>query len=315
MLANIFDSSFELSGRARKKTQSKDGTQSGVERIISVLGEALQDAGIQKDQLSGIGLGIPGPLDPDSGVVIDTPNLGWHNLRLREPIEAAFGCPVFIINDVDAGVFGEYRFGAGQGMRCTVGIFPGTGVGGGCVYEGQILTGKNRSCFEIGHIPVVPDGPLCGCGQRGCLETVASRLAISASAAAAVYRGEAPNLQAIAGTDLSKIRSGALSEAIRAGDAVIEEIVRNGARWLGIGVTTIINLLAPDIIVLGGGLVEAMPDIYLEEVSRVANSRVMAPLRNVTKIVVSKLGDDAVAKGAAAWAEARLNGRTQQATS
>ncbi|RPI25414.1 MAG: ROK family protein, partial [Acidobacteria bacterium] len=165
-----------------------------------------------------------------------------------------------------------------------------------------------RSCFEIGHSPLMPDGPLCGCGQRGCLEAVASRLAISASAAAAVYRGEAPKLQTIAGTDLANIRSGALAEAIKAGDVVIEQLVRNAARWLGTGIITVINLLAPDVIVLGGGLVEAMPAIYVEEVSKIAEDRVMAPFKNVFKIAVSELGDDAVAKGAAAWADANVKG-------
>ncbi len=304
MLASIFDSDFELAGRARKKTQSKNGSQAGLDRIIQTIEEALAATGLQKDQLAGIGVGIPGPLDPSRGLVIHTPNLGWRNLQLRTPLEEAFKCPVFVINDVDAGVYGEFRFGAAQGTRCAVGVFPGTGIGGGCVYEGRILTGRNRSCFEIGHIQLIPDGPLCGCGQRGCLEAVASRLAISASAASAVYRGEAPNLQALAGTDLSNIRSGALADAIKAGDTVVEEIVRNGARWLGVGVITLVNLLAPDVVVLGGGLVEAIPAIYVEEVTRVTQDRVMAPFKDVFKITVSQLGDDAVAKGAAAWAEA-----------
>lgn len=309
MLANIFDSDFKLAGRARKKTQSKNGAQSGLDRIAETIEGALAQTGLQKDQLAGIGLGIPGPLDPSRGLVIHTPNLGWRNFQLRKPLEDAFRCPVFVINDVDAGIYGEFRFGAAQGTRCAVGVFPGTGIGGGCVYEGRILTGRNRSCFEIGHIQIIPDGPLCGCGQRGCLEAVASRLAISASAASAVYRGEAPNLQAQAGTDLSNIRSGALADAIKAGDAVVEEIVRNGARWLGVGVVTLVNLLAPDVVVLGGGLVEAMPAIYVEEVTRVAQARVMAPFKDVFKIVVSQLGDDAVAKGAAAWAEACVDGK------
>ncbi len=303
MLANIFDSDFKLAGRARKKTQSRNGSQSGLERIIQTIEGALAETGLQKEHLAGIGLGIPGPLDPSRGLVIHTPNLGWRNFQLRKPLEEAFRCPVFVINDVDAGIYGEFRFGAAQGTRCAVGVFPGTGIGGGCVYDGRILTGRNRSCFEIGHIQLIPDGPLCGCGQRGCLEAVASRLAISASAASAVYRGEAPNLQALAGTDLSNIRSGALADAIKAGDTVVEEIVRNGARWLGVGIITLVNLLAPDVVVLGGGLVEAMPALYVEEVTKVTQARVMAPFRDVFKIAVSELGDDAVAKGAAAWAQ------------
>jgi glucokinase len=312
MLATVFDPTFKTVGRARKKTLSRNGSKAGLERMIATLEEALEASGIGRGQLAGIGVGIPGPLDPARGVVLHTPNLGWRDFQLRKPLEAAAGCPAFIINDVDAGIYGEYRFGAAQKARCAVGVFPGTGIGGGCVYERRLLVGKSRSCFEIGHLQVIPDGPLCGCGQRGCLESIASRLAISAFAAAAVFRGEAPHLQSSAGTDLSNIRSGALAQAIAAGDRVIEDIVRNAARWLGVGVTGAINLLTPDIVVLGGGLVEAMPQLYLEEVTRVTRERVMPAFRDIFEVVVSELGDDAVVKGAAAWAEENVQGSSEK---
>ena len=262
MLASVFDSSFKQVGKARKKTLGRNGLKLGIGRIIETIQEAVQSAGADAGKLGGIGLGIPGPLDPQSGVVLDTPNLGWRNFQLREPLKNEFGCPVCIINDVDAGVYGEYKFGAGRNARCVLGVFPGTGIGGGCVYEGRVFTGTNRSCFEIGHLQIMPDGPVCGCGQRGCLEAFASRLAISAAAASAVFRGEAPYLQEAAGTDLSNIRSGALAAAIKAGDGVIELIVRSAAQWLGVGVANVVNLISPDVIVLGGGLVEAMPELY-----------------------------------------------------
>jgi glucokinase len=312
MLATVFDPAFKTVGRSRKKATSRDGSKTGLERMVATVEAALDASGIRREQLAGIGVGIPGPLDLARGVVLHTPNLGWHNFQLRKPIEEALGCKAFIINDVDAGVYGEYRFGAAQKARCAVGVFPGTGIGGGCVYAGQLLVGRTRSCFEIGHLQMIPDGPLCGCGQRGCLESIASRLAISASAASAVYRGEAPNLQAAAGTDLSNIRSGALAQAIAAGDRVIEDIVRNAARWLGVGVSGVINLLVPDVVVLGGGLVEAMPQLYLEEVTKVTRERAMPAFRGVFDVVVSKLGDDAVAKGAAAWAQENVESGGQK---
>jgi glucokinase len=303
MLANVFDADYGVLGRARKKTQSKNGGKSALERIIATIDEALQASGLRRDDIAGIGVGVPGPVNPAHGMVIHAPNLGWRDFQLRKPLEEQFGCPAFVVNDVDAGAFGEYRFGAARNARCAVGIFPGTGIGGGCVYEGRIVSGKTCSCFEIGHIQVVPDGPLCGCGRRGCLEAVASRLAIAAAAAAAAYRGEAPNLAEAVGADVAAIRSGALAEAVKAGDKVIEEIVRNAARWLGVGVATVVNLLAPDVIVLGGGLVEAMPEIYRSEVTAVVRERAMPAFVGVYQIKVSELGDDAVSKGAAAWAE------------
>ncbi len=308
MLASVFDSSFKQVGKARKKTLGRNGLKLGIGRIIETIQEAVKSAGAEAGKLGGIGLGIPGPLDPQSGIVLDTPNLGWRNFQLREPLQNEFGCPVCIINDVDAGVYGEYKFGAGRNARCVLGVFPGTGIGGGCVYEGRVFTGANRSCLEIGHLQMMPDGPVCGCGQRGCLEAFASRLAISAAAASAVFRGEAPYLQEAAGTDLSNIRSGALAAAIKAGDGAIELIVRSAAQWLGVGVANVVNLISPDVIVLGGGLVEAMPELYVDEVRQVLRKKVMPAFRDTYKVVVSELGDDAVAKGAAAWADAAAKG-------
>jgi glucokinase len=207
------------------------------------------------------------------------------------------------MNDVDAGLYGEYRFGAGRGGRCVLGVFPGTGIGGGCVYEERILRGRTSSCMEIGHVQVMPGGPLCGCGQEGCLEAVASRLAIAADAAKAVHRGEAPYLEAIAGSDIAAIRSGALARAISAGDSVIEQIVRRAAGYIGVAVAGAIHLLAPDIVVLGGGLVEAMPELFVTEVESTARGRVMSSYATSFRVLAAELGDDAAAMGAAAWAQ------------
>jgi glucokinase len=303
MLAVVFDDAFGRVGRRRKRTQAHEGTKSGLARMGDTIAEALEDAAVQPSQLRGIGVGCPGPLDLERGVVLDTPNLGWKNVPVRQTLEDRFECPVAIINDVDAGIYGEYRFGAGRGARCVLGVFPGTGIGGGCVYQGEIFRGTNASCMEIGHLPLWPDGPLCGCGKRGCLEAVASRLAIAGAAAAAAHRGEAPNLLADVGTDLSNIRSGALAAAIRAGDESIERIVREAARHIGMAVAGAINLLAPDVVVLGGGLVEAMPEIFVDTVAEVAAGRVLAPFARNVRVVASELGDDAAVMGAAAWVQ------------
>jgi glucokinase len=156
---------------------------------------------------------------------------------------------------------------------------------------------------------VSPDGLPCGCGRSGCLETEASRLAISAQAAMAAFRGEAPHLLAVAGTDLSEIRSGMLAEAIREGDKIIERIVERAARQIGRAVGDVVNLLLPDVIVLGGGLVEAMPEIFVKGVEEAARQRAAPPFAKTFKVAAAKLGDDAVVRGAAAWAEKSGEGR------
>ena len=262
MMATVFDAGFKVVGSHRAKTKGNEGTKEVLDRIIETIEKALDDARIKAQRLGAIGVGCPGPLDLDRGIILEAPNLGWKNVTLKETLEKAFGCPTVIANDVDSGTYGEYRFGAGRKARCVVGVFPGTGIGGACIYEGRIFRGKTSSCMEIGHIQVQPEGRVCGCGQRGCLETVASRLAISAEAASAAYRGEAPHLLEMAGTDLSSIKSGVLAKAIQAGDTVVERIVRNAAQQLGGAIAGVVNLLAPDVVVLGGGLVEAMSDLY-----------------------------------------------------
>jgi glucokinase len=302
MMACVFDEDFKIVGRSRKKTKGHEGPQAGLVRITETIKEALDEAKRGAKDLDCIGISIPGVLDLDKGVLETAPNLGWKNVNIRSALESEFKCTTVISNDVDSGVYGEYRFGAAKNSRCVVGLFPGTGIGGGCVYEGKIFRGKSASCMEIGHIQLMPKGPLCGCGQKGCLEALASRLAISSAVAAAAFRGDAPHLMEIAGTDLSDIRSGTLADAIKAGDKVVEQIVRSAAKWLGVGVSVAVNMLAPDIIVLGGGLVEAMPDLFVEEVEKVSRQKVMSFLKDEYKITVARLGDDASAIGAASWA-------------
>ena len=302
MYCVLFDHKFNPVASMRKKTKAEVGAPGGIERMIDMIEGVLSEAHLDRDDLGGIGAGCPGPLDIDRGIVLEAPNLGWKNVELKEVFEKKFKVPVAIANDVDAGTFGEYRFGAAQKARCAVGVFPGTGIGGGCVYEGRLLRGKTGSCMELGHTMISNNGRLCGCGRRGCLETVASRLAIAADCAMAVYRGEAPILAEMAGTDLSKIRSGTLADAIKAGDKVVERIVRQAAKQLGLAVGNTINLLAPDVVVLGGGLVEAMKDLFVDEVKDAVKARAMASFAKSTDIVAAKLDDMAATMGAAALA-------------
>lgn len=310
MQAVVYDYTFKPLARKRRKTKGYKGAEVGLERMVGMIQAALDGAGVVAEQLFGIGVGCPGPLDLDRGVVLEMPNLGWKDTPVKDALEQAFPCPAVITNDVDAGVYGEYRAGAAKNARCVVGVFPGTGIGGGCVYEGQILRGERGSCLEIGHIPVLRDGPRCGCGQAGCLEAVAGRLAISAAAAVAAYRGAAPRLLEMSGTDLAGIRSSTLAAAIEAGDRAIEQIVRDAAQQIGWAMAGVINLLSPNVLLLGGGLVEAMPRLFREEVRKATKARVMPSFRDSFEVVVAKLGDDATALGAAAWAERTIRSRS-----
>jgi len=294
MLAVVFDANFQPVGRFRKKSKGK---VSPAEHVNNIIQGALDDAGVKT--IRGIGMGSPGPLDPNTGVIIDTPNLGWKNFPLADIVQDRFGVPAVVDNDVNLGTYGEWCFGEVQDCRHVLGMFPGTGVGGGIIIDGKLLHGFTGSAAEVGHMTLEVDGPFCGCGKRGCLEALASRIAIAREVAALAVRGDAPYILENCGTDLAKIRSGALARAVAAGDSHVEDVIRRAAYYAGIGVANLINVVSPEAVVLGGGLVEAMESLYLEEVARAVEDHAMPFIRKDVRIVPAKLGDDAVAMGAA----------------
>lgn len=292
--------------RKKRKTKGAEGQRDSLERICETIDMAIEQAGLNVANLKGIGIGCPGPVDMEKGIVQVAVNLGWKDFAIGEHLSKKYNCLTAVLNDVDAGVYGEYRYGAGAGSRCSVGIFPGTGIGGGCVYEGAILRGKHCSAMEIGHIRISSSDRSGGIAMPGTLESEASRLAIAGECVKLAYRGEAPALLKLAGTDLSEVRSKVLSEAIKNGDKEVERVVKAAAEQIGYASLNMIHLLSPDTIVLGGGLVEAMKDIFIKGVEAVIEKYVLDCYKGTYKVVAAKLGDDAAALGAAGWVERTL---------
>lgn len=296
MMAVVYDRAFNKLGVSRKRSKDKKGGESE-SRVLTVIQEALQDAG--NPVLKGIGVGAPGPLDPHTGVIIDTPNLGWKNYPLADTLGRTFKVPVVLDNDVNVGTYGEWCSTDLHACRHVLGIFPGTGIGGGIIINGKILQGFSGAAGEVGHMTILPDGPYCGCGKRGCLEALASRIAIAKEVAALAARDDAPFILEKCGTSLNEIRSGILARAIELGETKVEGVVRQAAYFLGMAVGNLINILSPEAVVLGGGLVEAMEMLFLEEVNRGVKDHAMPFLRKGVQIRAAKLGDDAVVRGAA----------------
>jgi glucokinase len=268
--------------------------------------EALEEAGGPSAELSYAGVGAPGPLDPKKGVVLTAPNLGWKNVPLADMLRKALKRPVVVDNDVNMGTFGEYIDGAAKGRKLVVGIFPGTGIGGGIVIDGEVIHGASGAAGEVGHIIVEPNGALCGCGRRGCIETIASRIPIACAVVSAGLRGQAPYVVDRLGTDIDRIKSSDIADAIDAGEKVVEDIVRHAARMLGMAAADIVNILSPDCIVMGGGLVEAMEDIFIKEVAKGIKDFASPSISPTVEVVAAKLGDDAVMVGAVENARRRL---------
>lgn len=303
LMAVVFDYKFRPIGRNKRKSKSNKGEPTE-ERLTRTIQEALEEAKV--DAVRGIGVGSPGPLDPKTGVIIDTPNLAWKDFPLAQYLKKQFKTQVVVDNDVNVGTYGEYRFGEISGCESILGVFPGTGIGAGIIIERKIFYGFSGAAGEFGHMTLEVDGPYCGCGKRGCLEALASRVAIAAQVAALAARGDAPYILANCGTDLEKIRSSALADAVKAGEKMVEGVIRKAAYYVGVATGNAINILSPEAVVLGGGLVEAMPDLYLEEVKRGIKEHAMPFLRRNVRIVTAKLADDAVVMGAAYMIAERL---------
>lgn len=302
--ATIFNHKFEPVGESRKKMQSKKGPVPAEARVLATIHEALEAAG--SPAIKGIGAGSPGPLDPTTGVIIDTPNIAWKNFPLADVLSKEFGVPAAVDNDVNMGTYGEWCFGEVQNAKDVVGVFPGTGIGGGIIIGGKMLHGFSGAAGEIGHMTILPDGPYCGCGKRGCLESLASRIAVSKELIAIAVRGDAPYILENCGTDITKVRSSVIAKAIEAGEKMVENEVRRAAYFVGIAVANLINILSPEAVVLGGGMVEAMETLYLEEVKRAIKEHAMPFLRKGVKVAPARLGDNAVVMGAARLIAERL---------
>jgi glucokinase len=299
MLATLLDQDMNIVGSNKVKTGSDRSNEAVFERIVDCIEELLKKerAG---NGLAGIGISCPGPIDREHGVVLETPNLELSDFPIQSMLGQRFGVPVLLENDVNAGTYGEYIRGAGRGFRHVIGIFPGTGVGGGLVLDGSLYRGKRGGAGEIGHMIIQEDGPLCGCGQYGCLEALSSRTAIAKDLVAIAAKGGSPTVFDKAGSELAKVKSGTIKKAVDAGEEQVIQVVKRAARFMGIGMANCVNIFDPEVIVLGGGLVEKLGDLYVREAERSMRAYAMEDLVAGVEVKEAELGDDATVTGAAA---------------
>ena len=304
MLACVLDADYRVLATARKTTNGSDGQIRGRKKILNAIREAIEESGLDPAGLQGIGIGCPGLVNPEKGILINAPNLGWNNMGLAGILRTAFKVPVAVLNDVDAGTYGEFQLGAGRGARSLLGVFPGTGLGAGFVYDGRLIMGRTVSAMELGMIYL--PGTHLGSSEFGAviLEDLSSRLALASQAGVACYRGQLPELDKKTRGNLRDLRSKALANAFKAGDEAAVSLFRNGVRYLGMGVAAVVNLLAPDQITLGGGLVEELPDLYLKTLKQEVDRYALPALARGIRYSLAKLGGSAVAVGSVAWLRA-----------
>lgn len=303
ILSGVFNNALECIGTAKLSTKAQRGSDAVVERIARCVKDAIDEADLSMKQVAGIGIGAPGAVDFDGGTVIFAPNLdGWKDIPLKKELEKILGVPVFVENDANIAMLGIHRAELKGKPRHAVGIFVGTGIGGGLILNGELYNGCNHAAGEIGHMVVDVNGPKCGCGNRGCFEAVASRSAIFQRIKAAVKEGQKTLLTDMLGDDLSDLRSGDLRKAIRRGDKFVGRIVEDAAEHIGIASSNLINILNPEVVVLGGGVIEALADEMMGVIVKTAKEHAMPGTMKGLDIVASKLGDNAGITGGAVLA-------------
>ena len=302
ILAGVFDEKFECIGRARVSTKADRGTDEVVGRIARCVREAVDECDLDLKQIKAIGIGAPGAVDSQSGKVIFAPNLGWNDVPLKKELEKLLERPVLLENDCNVCTLGVYEVELKAKPRDVVGIFLGTGIGGGLILEGKLYSGFNRTAGEIGHMVLEVSGPKCGCGNKGCFEALASRTAIFRKIKEAVKEGQKTLLTEMLGPELEDLRSGDLRKAIKRGDKFVEHIVEEAAEYTGIAVSNLINILNPEVVVIGGGLMEQLEDEMLAIIVETAMDYAMPGTTKGIEIIATRLGDDAGITGGAVLA-------------
>jgi len=304
--AAVFDQENKIVGRARAKTKARRDDESVFETIVDTGREAVASARLEPKDLIALGIGSPGPIDPDSGYIVDSVNIKFKNFPLGPRLSEEFGCPASVNNDVSAGTYGEFKAGAARGSSHVLGMFIGTGIGGGLILDGSLYHGFSKNAGEVGHIIVKAGGPRCGCGNRGCLEALASRTAMTRKIKKAIRTGRKTVVKRLIDKDADVIPSGVLREAYDAGDRVVMKVVHQAAYYIGVGIGSLVNLLGPEVVVLGGGVIDALGGEMMETIEAVTREVAFEFTTKDLRIIRAALGDDSGVTGAAMLARESL---------
>ena len=302
IMAGVFDEKLESLGVTKISTKAGRGVAGVVDRIARCVSDAADECDLTLEDIKAVGIGAPGAVDPDKGVVLFAPNLSWQNVPLQKQLEKKLDLPVFLENDCNVATLGVYEHELEAKPAHVVGIFMGTGIGGGLILNREIYAGFNKTAGEIGHMILQVDGPKCGCGNRGCFEALASRTAIFQKITTAVKAGQKTALTELLGPDLTDMRSGHLRKAIRRGDKFVQDIVQTVAHYAGLAVGNAINLFNPEVVIMGGGVIEALEDEVMPIIVKVARETALPGTAKGIQILPTRLGDNAGIMGAAVLA-------------
>ncbi|MBN1774898.1 MAG: ROK family protein [Clostridiales bacterium] len=298
ILGAIFDQEGNIVHRLKKKTRASEGVTNVEETIVSVVRELLSNFGISKEQVSAIAAGAPGIINDDTGIVLFSPNLPWRNYAIKESIERVFGVPFFIGNDANLGILGEWTFGAAKGLNHVVGLFIGTGLGGGLIINGKLYSGHQYKGAEFGHMILNVDGPTCNCGQRGCLEAFSSKTGMTDYILQQIRHGRTTLMAEAVSEGVFKSKD--MRNAYEAGDEVMIEAIDRACLYLAVAAGNLVNMFSPEMLLFGGGVMEALGEVFLQKILAKVNAYCLPSVRESVRFAVAELGDDSILYGARA---------------
>lgn len=292
-----------LRGYLKSPSLAHEGHAAVIARMIELINAVITTSGVPKSEVEGIGIGVPGVLDLDHGVVLFLPNLPgtWPNVPLAEKITQVTRLPTRLLNDARSMTLAEWKFGAGRGVDTMACFTIGTGIGGGLVINGRLHLGVGGTGGELGHQIVDIHGPVCGCGSQGCLETLASGSAIRAHGIKAVAQGLTTSIGRLVDYDLNRITPEVIYRAACDGDKIALQIYQRAGVYIGIAVSNVLVTVGPRKVVIGGG-VSQVGDMLLDPIRQTVEERVFMMPKERVEIVTAQLGTKAGLIGAAVWA-------------
>lgn len=302
MEAGLVASSGKILLRRKVKTPLKCTKKEFVLSVVNLVRELIAEGDISIKEISGIGIGIPGVIDPVHGKVLLITNLPLTGINLATELRKSFKVHITVGNDANMAALGEHRAGLGRNAHNIVNISVGTGVGGGLIIGGKLITGSFFAGGELGHMIIQMDGPKCTCGKKGCLEAFAGRWAIEKEIRAAVKKGEKTVITKYGQGKLKSIKSRLLKKALDKHDPLVTRVIKEASKALGAACVSIMHIVDPEYIILGGGVIEACGDFMLPLIRKAAESDPFLSTVSGCIIAESTLGDDSIILGAAAAA-------------
>ncbi len=297
LIALVDRETGEVLHHVKKKTKKDKGPKNIIKKMLEGIDELLEESGKTLDDISSIGVGAAGQIDRQNGILIAAANLDCYDLNIKGILSEKFNIPVFVGNDVEIAAIGEQKFGAGKGCDDFVCVFVGTGVGSAIIKDGKIITGATGTAGEIGHIIVDLNGRQCSCGAHGCLEAYASRSAIERRIEGALKKGRKSYILDYLETGKS-ITSSMIQKSIEREDELVLQCVTEASEYLSGGIASIINFVNPELVILGGGLIEAVDYFYQKTIKKARAKSLPVPAEKI-QFKKAMLGDYSGVIGAA----------------